>query len=137
MRRRLAIAVLASATLLPPHRAQTPTEATQPPALVFEKEIALGKSLAAEVERHEKICRFKSAALQSYSVIVFQRAPRVVVAGGDSGTGLSSGAGYRTVLSTITTKKTRHRSQPPCQQTRQPSMRFPKAAGWRSRKNLV
>ena len=56
MCRRLAISVLASTTLLPPHAlAQTPTEATQPPALVFEKEIALGKSLAAEVELHEKI----------------------------------------------------------------------------------
>jgi len=39
--------------------------------------------------------------------------------------------------SDLTTKKTRQRSQPPSQQTRQPSMRSPKAAGWRSRKNLV
>jgi hypothetical protein len=45
------------------------------------------------------------------------------------------GLPYR--LSTITRKKTWHRSQPPSQQTRQPSMRSPKAAGWRSRKNLV
>ena len=40
-------------------------------------------------------------------------------------------------LSTITRKKTWHRSQPPSQQTRQPLMRSPKTAGWRSRKNLV
>lgn len=41
--------------LLPHALAQTLTPATQPPARVFEKEIALGKSLAAEVERKEKI----------------------------------------------------------------------------------
>ena len=40
-------------------------------------------------------------------------------------------------LSTITTNKTRHLSQPPIQQTRQPSMRSPSATGLKSRRNLV
>jgi hypothetical protein len=40
-------------------------------------------------------------------------------------------------LSTITTKITRHLSQPPTQQTRQPSMRSPSATGLNNRKNLV
>jgi hypothetical protein len=40
-------------------------------------------------------------------------------------------------LSTITTKKTRHLSQPPSQHTRQPSMRSPTAAGRHNHRNLV
>jgi len=41
------------------------------------------------------------------------------------------------LLSTITTKKRRPRSQPPSQHTRQPWMRSPSATGARSRRNLV
>ena len=37
----------------------------------------------------------------------------------------------------MTTKSTRQRSQPPAQQTRQPSMRWPSGTAWKSRKNLV
>ena len=40
-------------------------------------------------------------------------------------------------LSTITTKRTRHLSQPPIQHTRQPSIRSPRATGLSKRRKLV
>jgi predicted Zn-dependent protease len=58
VRRRVAIsaAFLVSGILLLPHAlAQAPTPATPPQVPAFEKEIMLGKSLAAAAERHEKI----------------------------------------------------------------------------------
>src|ERR1700694_4920727 len=45
--------------------------------------------------------------------------------------------GAEDVSTTITTKKRGALSQPPSQQTRQPSMRSPRATGRRRRRNLV